>query len=72
MDGEIQQIAAESQAGYCVDTEDYKALAEAVIKMYSLSVEQRQTMGENAKNYYFQNFERNLNMRKLEDYIFAG
>jgi glycosyltransferase involved in cell wall biosynthesis len=69
MDGEIQQIVKESGAGYIVNTEDSIALADAVIKLYSNSKEEREAMGASAKRYYFEHFERDKNMEKLIEFL---
>ena len=69
MDGEIQQIVRESGAGYIVDAEDPDGLAEVVVKLYGASDEERASMGEAAKDYYFKHFERNMNMNKLIEFI---
>jgi len=71
MDGEVQQIVKSSKAGYAIDSEDYTGLADAILKLYRASKEERKLMGENAKAYYFQNFERNINMGKLLKFMFG-
>jgi len=65
MDGEIQQIIKESKAGYAVDSENIQGLADAVEKLYKTGKEERAQMGESAKAYYFEHFERDMNMDKL-------
>jgi len=70
MDGETQQIVKASGAGYAVDAGDHKGLADAVVRLYEAGEEARNSMGKSAKDYYFQYFERNLNMDKLVDFIF--
>ena len=70
MDGEIQSIVKESKAGYIVPAEDSLGLAEAVLELYQANQEERQQMGENAKEYYDKHFERNKNMEKLIDFMF--
>jgi glycosyltransferase involved in cell wall biosynthesis len=69
MDGEIQQIIKESGAGYAVDSEDSDALADAVARLYSVTKEERTAMGEAAKRYYFEHFERDKNMEKLIEFL---
>ena len=69
MDGEIQEIVKESGAGYIADAEDSAALADAVIKLYSVTKEEREVMGESAKKYYFEHFERDKNMEKLIGFL---
>ena len=70
MDGEIQQIVKESKAGYIVDSGDFSGLADVVAKLYDATEDERKAMGENAKEYYFKHFERNLNMKKLIGFMF--
>jgi len=72
MDGEIQQIVCESGAGYAVDAGDSDRLADSVMKLYNASREERDIMGESAKKYYFEHFERNMNMDKLIRFMFEG
>jgi len=69
MDGEIQQVIKESKAGFAVDSEDSNAFADAVMQLYDLPKEERINMGEAAKEYYFEHFERNKNMDKLIGFI---
>ena len=70
MDGEVQQIVRSSGAGYVVDSLDYKGFADAVVKLYKATKQERIQMGKNAKDYYFQYFERNMNVEKLIGFIF--
>jgi len=72
MDGEIQEIIKESKAGFAVDSEDSAGFAEAVINLYNTSEENRVLMGESAKEYYFKYFERNINMKKLDEFMFGN
>ena len=69
MEGEIQQIVRESNAGYIVNPGDPAAFADAVVKFYDTSIENRSAMGAAAKDYYFKHFERDMNMKKLIDFI---
>jgi glycosyltransferase involved in cell wall biosynthesis len=69
MDGEIQDIVKASGAGYIVDTGDPDALSDAVIKLYSTTKEERKAMGEAARSYYFEHFERDKNMAKLIEFL---
>ncbi|MCL2627432.1 MAG: glycosyltransferase family 4 protein [Oscillospiraceae bacterium] len=70
MDGEVQQVIETSKAGISVGAGDNKGFAEAIIKLYNKSKDERKLMGENAKTYYLEHFERNINMEKLIDFIF--
>jgi len=69
MDGEIKQIVKQSKAGYIVDSEDADGLADSVVKLYTASAAERAAMGEAARAYYFEHFERNMNMDKLIGFI---
>jgi glycosyltransferase involved in cell wall biosynthesis len=70
MDGEVQKIVAESGAGAYVNAGNSLGLAEAVQRLYQADEEERRLMGENAKDYYYRHFERNINMEKLIDFMF--
>jgi len=69
MEGEIQQIVRESNAGYIVDPGDPAAFADAVIELYITSCDNRSAMGAAAKDYYFKHFERDMNMERLIEFI---
>jgi len=69
MDGEIQDIVKSSGAGHIVDSGDFEGFANAVIKLYETSAQERVIMGDAAKRYYFEYFERNMNMEKLIRFI---
>ena len=69
MNGEIQQIIADSKSGYIVDAEDYNGFADAICKLYLLKEEERVSMGKSAKEYYYNYFEHDINMSKLEQFI---
>jgi len=69
MNGEIQDIIESSGAGYIVDAGDSKGLAEAAVRLYKMSNEEREKMGESAKAYYYKNFERDMNMEKLVEFV---
>lgn len=57
IDGEASRIIKESVAGFTVDSDDGKGLAELILKVYKMSVSEREMLGKNAKNYYLENFE---------------
>jgi len=69
MDGEIKQIVKDSGAGYAVDPGNYIALSDAVEKLYKTSKAKRLAMGAAAKAYYFEHFERDMNMDKLIEFM---
>lgn len=58
LDGEGASVIKESKAGFVAATGNPSALADSIIKMYSLSNEERKMLSENARNYFELNFER--------------
>lgn len=72
MDGEVQDlINKEIQCGYAGDTEDAASLTENIKKVYSLTEDQRNMLGEKAKEYHSEHFERNLILTKMYNFIFT-
>lgn len=65
LDGEGAKIIEESKCGYASNAEDSVSLAKNVLKMYNLSQSERETMGENAIQYFNEHFERNMLLKKL-------
>lgn len=57
MNGEGAQLVQEAAAGLAVPAEDGRALADAILKLYSLPPAERDRMGENGKNYYRNHFD---------------
>lgn len=66
LNGEGNEIVKESQSGITSLAGDYKSLAENIIKLSSLDEGSRNEMGENAKKYYFLNYDMNKCMDNLE------
>ncbi len=62
IDGETQEIIKEANCGLCCEAEDSEKLAELFIQMAKLD---RKQLGYNAKNYYIQNFTKELFYKKL-------
>ena len=72
MDGEVQKLINNVvKCGYVGPTEDSKALAENIKKIYKLSERGRKAMGDRGRDYHFKHFERNINLKKLHDFIFS-
>ena len=57
-DGEISQIINESRCGLTANSGDYKTLSKNMVKLSRLSQLEIKLMGENAKKYYENNFNR--------------
>lgn len=71
MDGEVQNlINKEIRCGYVCETENAEALADNIQKVYSLSDEAREILGENASRYHKKHFERSIILDKLYRFIF--
>ena len=69
LDGEGARIIIEANAGFSAQSENYIALADCVRKMYNLSDEERMLFARNARNYFEQEFEREMLLDKLESIL---
>lgn len=73
MDGEVRKLVNETiKCGYAGPTEDGKVLAENIKKVYQSSARERKAMGDRARSYHFANFERNLVLNKLYNFLFSS
>lgn len=63
--GETAMIINDAKCGYCVEAENEKQLAEAIIKFYNLSEEEKKNLNENSVNYYNKNFRKEIFIDKL-------
>ena len=71
MDGEVQDLVNNTiKCGYAGPVEDSKTLAENVKKIYSMSAKEREEMGLRGRIYHLNNFERNIILRKLFNFLF--
>jgi len=66
LDGEGARIVEDAKAGFTSISEDVIGLKEAIKKMYLLSLNQKIELGENARNYFEKEFEREMLVDKLE------
>jgi colanic acid biosynthesis glycosyl transferase WcaI len=64
--GEGARVINEANAGIVCIPEDPVSLSEAVLKMYNMSVKQREMIGKNGRKYFESNFERNILLDRLE------
>jgi glycosyltransferase involved in cell wall biosynthesis len=70
MDGEGQRLINNySKSGICVNAEDSKALADAIMRMHDFAPSTRQKMGENGRKYHDKHFEREYNLDRLEKFM---
>jgi glycosyltransferase involved in cell wall biosynthesis len=70
MDGEVRELIKREKLGFASETENPDALAVNIIKLYSLSPDERKKMGDRAKKYQRENFERNKNFEKIYNFMF--
>ena len=70
MDGEAQRLVNAVGCGFAGDSGDSGALFRHIRQLHLASTEERALMGERARNYHFQHFEKNMNMERLRAFIF--
>jgi glycosyltransferase involved in cell wall biosynthesis len=66
LDGEGARIIREANAGFTSNSEDPLGLKDSIKKILSLSLEERLSLGKNARNYFEREFEREMLVDKLE------
>ena len=66
INGEARQIIEKSGCGFCVASGDSSGLAEAILKMSSLSFSKRKLMGSRGKIFYDKEFKREVIIKKFE------
>ena len=59
------------KCGFVGATEDYKAMAKNIIKVYEMSNKQRKILGKNATEYHKNNLSRDIILDKLLNFIFS-
>ena len=69
LDGEGARLIEESNSGIVAPSGDVDQLAESVLTMYRMPNKQRVAMGILGKNYCAANFERNMLIDKLENWM---
>lgn len=65
LNGEAAKIIEEANAGYVCNAEDSESLARIVLKLYSLTNNEREKLGLNGRNYFLKNFE----LKKQTSYL---
>lgn len=63
--GETARVMAESRCGFCAPAENEEAFAEVVRNYFKLTPEERRQMGDNAREYYMNNFSKEAFFEKL-------
>ena len=69
LNGEGARLVTEANAGFAVPAEDGTALANAVLKLYAMSAEEREIIGKNGRTYYREHFDHDRLMQQLIDYL---
>lgn len=69
LDGEGAKVVLEAGAGVTAGAEDTRGLADAILTLKSLPVEELRRMGQSARTYYERNFEPGLLARKMQGHF---
>lgn len=69
LEGEGARIVQEAGAGLVVPCEDSSALAAAILRLRSYSLDERNQLGENGLRYYAENFDRERLLDRLEGWM---
>lgn len=69
VDGCSQDVIKAADCGYCVDAEDYKAMAEKIRKMKSLAEDELNRLGNNSRQFYERHYQMKGCMDNLEHYL---
>lgn len=71
LDGEARDIINnKAKCGFAGPTEDAKAFAANIKKVYGMSPREREKLGQRGRDYHFAHLERNLIMEKMYNFIF--
>jgi glycosyltransferase involved in cell wall biosynthesis len=66
LDGEGADLIRAAQCGICAPAGDAEQLAQAVIKLYEMSPNERELMGHNGRKYFEEHFEREKAIDRLK------
>ena len=69
LDGIGAQIINDSKCGFSSKAESVEDFVEAILKLYNLSLEDRNLLGNNGRNYFEKEFERESLLDKLENIL---
>nr|WP_294572368.1 glycosyltransferase family 4 protein [uncultured Romboutsia sp.] len=67
--GSGMEAIKSSNCGLVSEAEDYNELYNKVIQLYNMDEIDRKKLGNNGKQYFKQNFERNMLLNRLEGYL---
>jgi glycosyltransferase involved in cell wall biosynthesis len=68
INGSAQEVIDESKCGFCVNASDSLALSE-VMRDFILNPKKFQDCGENGRNYFINNFTKNIHIERLEEVL---
>lgn len=71
LNGEGARIVVEAKAGLATPAEDAEALADAVLRLYRLPLNEMTAMGENGRRYYQEHFNHEQLVQQLIGYLYA-
>jgi glycosyltransferase involved in cell wall biosynthesis len=69
IDGETQEIIQKSGAGLSCNSEDIQGLYEGIKKISMLQKDKLHQMGENAQQFFKENYEREMLLDKMDEFI---
>ena len=69
LEGEGGRVVEEASAGIVVPAEDAKALAEAVIRFSTMPSSHRDAMGQNGRQYFLREFDRDMLLTRLDSWM---
>ena len=69
LNGEGARLIAEAGAGISVPAQDAQGLAAAVLKLYGLSAQQRDAMGDSGRRYFMANFSHEMLIDSLVNHL---
>ena len=67
LNGEGAKVIKESGAGICSEAENARALADSAIKLYSMTPDEREKLGQWGHQYFLKNFEQGIVIDKIEN-----
>ena len=71
IDGEGSTVIENAGCGLTAHSGDSNALYGNILKLYNMSAEERQTLGNNARKYHFAHHSREMVLSQLIDFIFS-
>jgi glycosyltransferase involved in cell wall biosynthesis len=69
LNGEGARLVQEARAGLSVPAEDARGLADAILRLYRMSPEERERLGANGRAYYHAHFDHDKLVSNLIDHV---